>query len=83
MAKRGKGELNARKNDVIQINERYQNRAWIGCTMLVEKSVHDYVRAYMRIPYQGEMTLIVPHDQYDVIGIAAMIANHSRTDDET
>jgi len=63
-----------KKNDVIQINEKCANTGWIGCLMIVDEVKSWGVQAYLRIPMQGDAYLRLKHDEYDVIGKAALVA---------
>lgn len=64
----------AKKNDVIQINEKCANTGWIGCLMIVDEVKSWGVQAYTHIPMQGDAYLRIKHEEYDVIGMAAMVA---------
>ena len=64
----------AKKNDVIQINEKCGNKSWIGCLMIVDEVKSWGVQAYTHIPMRGDAYLRIKHEEYDVIGMAAMVA---------
>lgn len=69
----------AKKNDVIQINEKCGNKSWMGCLMIVDEVKSWGVQAYLHIPMQGDAYLRLKHEEYDVIGKAALVA---KEDDE-
>ncbi len=62
---------NAKKNDVIQINEKCGNNGWIGCLMIVDEVKSWGVQAYLHVPMQGDAYLRIKHGEYDVIRWAA------------
>ena len=63
-----------KKNDVIQINEKFKGTGWIGCLMIVDEVKSWGVQAYLHVPMQGDAYLRIKHGEYDVIGKAAMVA---------
>ena len=63
-----------KKNDVIQINEKFKGTGWIGCLMIVDEVKSWGVQAYLHVPMQGDAYLRIKHGEYDVIGMAAMVA---------
>lgn len=63
-----------KKNDVIQINEKFKGPGWIGCLMIVDEVKSWGVQAYLHVPMQGDAYLRIKHGEYDVIGKAAMVA---------
>ena len=63
-----------KKNDVIQINEKFESTGWIGCLMIVDEVKSWGVQAYLHVPMQGDAYLRIKHVEYDVIGKAAMVA---------
>lgn len=65
---------NVKKNDVIQINEKFKGTGWIGCLMIVDEVKSWGVQAYLHVPMQGDAYLRIKHGEYDVIGKAAMVA---------
>ena len=69
-----------KKNDVIQINEKFKGTGWIGCLMIVDEVKSWGVRAYLHVPMQGDAYLRIKHGEYDVIGKAAMVAKEGAED---
>ena len=65
---------NVKKNDVIQINEKFKGTGWIGCLMIVDEVKSWGVQAYLHVPMQGDAYLRIKHEEYDVIGVAALVA---------
>lgn len=63
-----------KKNDVIQINEKFKGTGWIGCLMIVDEVKSWGVQAYLHVPMQGDAYLRIKHEEYDVIGVAALVA---------
>ena len=63
-----------KKNDVIQINEKFKGTGWIGCLMIVDEVKSWGVQAYLHVPMQGDAYLRIKHGEYDVIGKTAMVA---------
>lgn len=63
-----------KKNDVIQINEKFKGTGWIGCLMIVDEVKSWGVQAYLHVPMQGDAYLRIKHGEYDVIGKAVMVA---------
>lgn len=68
-----------KKNDVIQINEKFKGTDWIGCLMIVDEVKDWGVQAYLHVPMKGDAYLRISHGEYDVIGKAALVAGE---DDE-
>ena len=71
---------NVKKNDVIQINERFKETGWIGCLMIVDEVKSWGVQAYLHVPMQGDAYLRLKHEEYDVIGKAALVAKEDEED---
>lgn len=65
--------MKANVNDVIQVNEHFRREEWIGCLMFVREVKEWGVIAGLKIPMQGTGYLRLTHDQYDVIGTAALV----------
>ena len=70
-----------KKNDVIQINEKFKSTGWIGCLMIVDEVKSWGVQAYLHVPMQGDAYLRIKHGEYDVIGKAAMVAKRGDDDE--
>ncbi|MBQ6123712.1 MAG: hypothetical protein IJI59_18510 [Clostridia bacterium] len=71
---------NVKKNDVIQINEKFKGTGWIGCLMIVDEVKSWGVQAYLHVPMQGDAYLRLKHEEYDVIGKAALVAKEDEED---
>ena len=71
---------NVKKNDVIQINEKFKGTGWIGCLMIVDEVKSWGVQAYLHVPMQGDAYLRLKHEDYDVIGKAALVAKEDEED---
>ena len=65
--------MNANVNDVIQVNEYFTREEWIGCLMIVREAKEWGVMAGLKVPTEGIAYLRLTHDQYDVIGKAALV----------
>lgn len=72
---------NVKKNDVIQINEKFKGTGWIGCLMIVDEVKSWGVQAYLHVPMQGDAYLRIKHGEFDVIGKAAMVAKRGDDDE--
>ena len=65
--------MKANVNDVIQVNEHFMREEWIGCLMIVREAKEWGVMAGLKVPMEGIAYLRLTHDQYDVIGKAALV----------
>lgn len=65
--------MEANVNDVIQVNERFMREEWIGCLMIVCEAKEWGVMAGLKVPMEGTAYLRLTHDQYDRIGVAALV----------
>ena len=64
-------------NDVIQVNDNFENDQWTGCLMIVYEVKDWGVVAYLRVPMKGNAYLRLRHNEYEVIGKAAFVSKSS------
>lgn len=58
-----------REGAVIQGNDKA--KGFCGCTMIVDKVTAEGVKCYMRLPFRGDDTAVLPYDAVEYIGEAA------------
>lgn len=65
--------MEVKKNDVIQANENAG--IWCGCLLIVDAVKSWGVQAWMIIPNRGKASIRLSFDQFERIGVAALIAD--------
>lgn len=59
------------KGDVIQANEL--TKGWTGCLLIVDKVMDWGVQAGLKVPMEGTAYIRLKHEEYDWIGMAALV----------
>lgn len=60
-----------KRGTVIQINENVKD--WCGCLMIVDEVKSCGVQAGMKTPLTGTTYMRLKHDQFEIIGQAALV----------